>query len=227
MAKWHYYNENGEKISVTGGQLKGLAKAGVITRDTIVETEGGKSAPARRIKGLKFAEPAQSKPLPTVPILPVEATDAETNWHYYNENGEKISVTVEHLKRLAKNGYIAPDTFVITPSGRTAFAKDVNGLTVTETVQPKPIPKAIPLATKPLPSIPVPPVSVPIRGENYNSFSGKQLNNNWMEDNWHYLVCFIVGVGCSIFFFFSAGGIVKTIFSLVYLLVFKPASFFG
>ena len=57
MAKWFYYNESGEKIEVTGGQLKGLAKTGRITRDTIVETEEGKSAPARKVKGLTFVEP--------------------------------------------------------------------------------------------------------------------------------------------------------------------------
>ena len=36
MATWHYYNEKGEKITVTGGQLKGLAKAGLITPETVV-----------------------------------------------------------------------------------------------------------------------------------------------------------------------------------------------
>jgi hypothetical protein len=30
MSNWFYYNEKGEKIAVTGGQLKGLAKAGQI-----------------------------------------------------------------------------------------------------------------------------------------------------------------------------------------------------
>jgi len=57
MAKWFYYNESGEKIEVTGGQLKGLAKAGMITPDTVIETEEGKSAPARKVKGLTFPEP--------------------------------------------------------------------------------------------------------------------------------------------------------------------------
>jgi len=62
MAKWHYYNENGEKISVTGGQLKWLAKNGKITPGTMVETADGKAAPARKVKGLKFVEPATSEP---------------------------------------------------------------------------------------------------------------------------------------------------------------------
>jgi len=71
MANWFYYNEKGEKISVTGGQLKGLAKAGVITPETIIETEDGKTAPARKVKGLTFGEaiPPQSS-LPTPPATP-------------------------------------------------------------------------------------------------------------------------------------------------------------
>ena len=62
MATWYYYNEKGDKIAVSGGQLKGLAKAGLITPETLVETEEGKTAPARKVRGLTFAapEPAQS-----------------------------------------------------------------------------------------------------------------------------------------------------------------------
>ena len=54
MSTWYYYNERGEKVEVTGGQLKGLAKAGLIMPETIVETEDGKTAPARKVKGLTF-----------------------------------------------------------------------------------------------------------------------------------------------------------------------------
>ena len=50
MANWYYYNSSGEKIEVTGGQLKELAKQGVVTPETMVETEEGKAAPARRVK---------------------------------------------------------------------------------------------------------------------------------------------------------------------------------
>jgi len=74
MAKWFYYNESGEKIEVTGGQLKGLAKAGKITPSTIVETEDGRTAQARKVKGLTFAEVKQPE---TVPLE--LATAWETN----------------------------------------------------------------------------------------------------------------------------------------------------
>ena len=56
MSKWYYYNTNGDKIEVTGGQLKGLAKAGHITPGTLVETENGVKAPAKKVKGLTFAD---------------------------------------------------------------------------------------------------------------------------------------------------------------------------
>ena len=61
MANWYYYNEQGKKCTVTGGQLKGLAMSGQITPDTIIETEDGKTAPARKVKGLTFAETEQSE----------------------------------------------------------------------------------------------------------------------------------------------------------------------
>jgi len=78
MTNWYYYNEQGEKIAVTGGQLKGLAKAGLITPDTIVETEEGKSAPARKVKGLTFAETVQSETVPPIETNPFTATPSET-----------------------------------------------------------------------------------------------------------------------------------------------------
>jgi len=87
MTKWFYYNENGEKIEVTGGQLKGLAKAGRITPNTVVETAEGKTAPARKVNGLVFAalpvqQPAVTPIQPTVqsqPIAPAPLAAAATS----------------------------------------------------------------------------------------------------------------------------------------------------
>ena len=57
MSNWFYYDNNGQKQGpVTGGQIKELAKAGTISPDTIIETEEGKSAPARKVKGLTFSQ---------------------------------------------------------------------------------------------------------------------------------------------------------------------------
>ena len=69
MATWYYTNEKGERVSVSGGQLKGLAKAGLITPETIVENEQGKSAPAGKVRGLTFITP-ESIPSETAPSEP-------------------------------------------------------------------------------------------------------------------------------------------------------------
>ena len=68
MSNWYYTNKNGEKVQITGGQLKGLAKAGLITAETIVEHESGKSAPAGKVKGLTFG--VLSQPVPVKPVEP-------------------------------------------------------------------------------------------------------------------------------------------------------------
>ena len=66
------------------------------------------------------------------------------NWHYYNTDGEKISVTDKELKKLAQTGKITRGTFVEEPGGRTGLAKDVKGLTFGEPVQPNPTPQTTP-----------------------------------------------------------------------------------
>ena len=68
MATWFYYNENGDKIQVTGRQLKGLAKNGHVTPETIVETEEGKQAPAGKVKGLTFGAVLQPETVQPKPI---------------------------------------------------------------------------------------------------------------------------------------------------------------
>jgi len=68
MTNWYYYNASGEKIAITGKQLKELAQQGIITPETVVETEEGKAAPAGKVKGLPFAEtklPEAVKPIET------------------------------------------------------------------------------------------------------------------------------------------------------------------
>ena len=51
------------------------------------------------------------------------------NWHYHNENREKIGpIAGSELKRLAQQGIITPDTFIEDPTGRIGLAKDVRGL---------------------------------------------------------------------------------------------------
>jgi len=50
------------------------------------------------------------------------------NWYYYGENGEKVSVTERELIRLAWTGRILPETKIEDPEGKTAPAKNVEGL---------------------------------------------------------------------------------------------------
>ena len=80
MANWYYRNEKGEKISVTSGQLKGLAQAGLITPETIIETECGKSEPARKVQGLTFAETIQPEASPLVVAASNKFEVAKIGW---------------------------------------------------------------------------------------------------------------------------------------------------
>ena len=65
---WYYYDKNGEKIAVTGKQLKEFAQQGIVTPETVVETGEGKTSQAGKVKGLVFAKTKQSevvKPIET------------------------------------------------------------------------------------------------------------------------------------------------------------------
>jgi len=54
--QWYYYDHNGDKISVTVAELKALAQRGVITPGTTIENAEGKTAIAKKVKGLTFAD---------------------------------------------------------------------------------------------------------------------------------------------------------------------------
>jgi hypothetical protein len=57
-------------------------------------------------------------------------------WHYYNDSGEKIGpVRGRELKALAQQGTVTPETKVEDGNGRTALAKNVQGLTFPATAQ--------------------------------------------------------------------------------------------
>jgi uncharacterized Tic20 family protein len=65
MANWYYYDQTGKKCGpVDSKTLKTLAQQGLITADTIIENEQGKSAKAGIIKGLEF--PSRAIPVPPV-----------------------------------------------------------------------------------------------------------------------------------------------------------------
>ena len=57
MTTWFYYDKDGQKQGpISGGKLKGLAKVGLISPETLVEAESGKTVPAQKIQGLKFQD---------------------------------------------------------------------------------------------------------------------------------------------------------------------------
>ena len=123
MAKWFYTNEKGERIEVTGGQLKGLAKAGRITPDTIIETAEGKSAPARKVKGLTFVAPTQ--------FVESKATQnvATPSYFFIDANGQQQGpVNEQQLKALAERGIITPTTPLTTDAGHKGVAGQIRGL---------------------------------------------------------------------------------------------------
>jgi len=90
------------------------------------------------------------------------------NWHYYNENREKIGpITGRELKQLVQQGTVTPETFVEDPNGRTGLAKDVNGLAFPKTPPEQAPPEqeelfvATPSPVVPSPAVPSPFVQSP------------------------------------------------------------------
>jgi len=164
MATWHYYNEKGEKITVTGGQIKGLAKAGLITPDTIVETEEGKSAPARKVQGLTFAGPGQSK-----------STILTPNYYYTDANGQRQGAfTPQQLKALVEKGVITPDTPLETDTGHKGLAGQVKGLF---DAPPAPNPFTAPITSQAMPqSVPVP---LPVQQYDYRQIAALHRLSAW------------------------------------------------
>ena len=105
MVNYFYTNENGNKISVSGGQLKLLAKNGIITPFTIIENEEGKKAPARRVKGLAFDETVELKPTPqtmpsqpmTMPHAPVRPVGSDRKQNEVREEYKLFDLNIEKV----------------------------------------------------------------------------------------------------------------------------------
>lgn len=118
---WFYYDSDGEKQGpVSGGRLKGLAKAGLITPETVVETEDGKKARAGKVKGLTFATPTPPvetetyglsqtmpppEPSPFTATMPVAAKPADNPFTAplpvaAKPSVENTSIPATHYERL-------------------------------------------------------------------------------------------------------------------------------
>ena len=105
---WYYYDHNGNKISATVAELKALAQRGEILPETIIENETGKTAPARKAKGLVFPET-------TAPLQPARSsvnyvhdpnsgyTDmSKLNPHSSKSGLDAISSQLERLRMHAR-----------------------------------------------------------------------------------------------------------------------------
>ena len=58
---WFYYDETGEKLGpFTNGQLRKLAKQGVVTPETRIENVEGQSALAKNASGFRFCSPTET-----------------------------------------------------------------------------------------------------------------------------------------------------------------------
>ena len=67
MANWYYFKDNKKIGPISSTDLKKLVESGVITRETVIESNG-KQAPAEKVQGLKFPENH---------VLPIEEFEKE------------------------------------------------------------------------------------------------------------------------------------------------------
>lgn len=142
MTNWHYYNKKGDKITVTGKELKELALRGLITQGTMVETEDGKQAPAIKVKGLAFGEtPSHIEPASpsSQPVPPVENNtftftaeeQAEIDSFLAGYGNDMKTVDDEGktlLHTAAVIGSVAVTKFLVS-KGMDVNAKDIDGAT--------------------------------------------------------------------------------------------------
>jgi hypothetical protein len=130
MSTWFYYDGDGQKQGpYNGGQLKWLAKNGKITQETIVETEEGKTAPARKVKGLTFGETEQPKTPPSAePDKPDSFTaEEQAEIDKFCSMYEKIVPSGSSLLHIAAGtGKVLATRFLVS-TGTDVNAKDSVG----------------------------------------------------------------------------------------------------
>ncbi|MGL4943774.1 MAG: hypothetical protein ACRC46_11355 [Thermoguttaceae bacterium] len=128
MANWFYTDANGQKQGpVNNAQLVALVKQGIIAQETIVENEQGKSAPARKVKGLVF---------PETPTNLVESAKVSMSIQV-EINGVLTSVTKQQLFDLAAQGVLQQDS-VIDINGKKGAASKIKGLVFGSQAMPQP-----------------------------------------------------------------------------------------
>jgi len=158
MARYFYYNENGEKIETfSEPAIKALAKAGLINPDTLIEVEikdkneifgifGGVmenfgiftntvQCRACDVAGVEFGNSGiktnVGNNLDEISRLHKKGgAILMARFWYYDEHGNKQGAfTVEQIRGFARQGIVAPKTILEAESGKTALAGQVKGLT--------------------------------------------------------------------------------------------------
>ena len=127
MANWYYYTKSGEKIGpISSSTLKALTRQGLVTRETIIENQNGRSSAAGQVNGLTFPESAPpdkgniappttgeiygvASPKPSTPTRPSAAQPTNMAIEIIL-NGTTKTVTQQELFNLAAQGIINPQT---------------------------------------------------------------------------------------------------------------------
>ena len=149
MAKWHYFDENGNKVGpVRGRELKLLAQQGSIAPNTRVEDENGQIALAKQVTGLTFpestptsaapnsysvAQPESEEPssviVPPPPVSQNNGRNPVPTYFYTDENGYRFGpIDIQRLQTLAYRGTITAATPLETDTGHKGLAGQIPGL---------------------------------------------------------------------------------------------------
>ncbi|GHT16452.1 hypothetical protein FACS1894189_0150 [Planctomycetales bacterium] len=142
MAKWFYYDNDGQKVGpIRGRDLSALAKNGAITPKTIVENEQGVKAAAAKVQGLTFSpKPVgislEKREKTVEPIAPPQLGTPAPNapapvpkWYFYDKNNVRQGlITDEQLKAFIQNGVIDRETAMETINGSKGKAGQIKGL---------------------------------------------------------------------------------------------------
>ena len=137
MSNWYYYNKNGEKIGpISVSALKELTQQGLITRETVIENQGGRSSTAGQINGLTFpdaASPDKGRVAPPAtgeiygvssPSVPTRPAGMAIEIFL---NGMTRTVTQQEFFNLAAQGIINPQT-PVRINGTPGTAGNVRGI---------------------------------------------------------------------------------------------------
>jgi len=119
MPNFYYTDTNGQRQRLVNEEkLKLLATLGIITPDTLLEIDDGRKGKAGQIEGLFDAVAAPQPELSNTTV-----------YFYTDRSGEKQGLfDAQQLKRLARQGLIAPHTPFETATGQEGLAGQIPDL---------------------------------------------------------------------------------------------------